>query len=331
MKHFTRIIALTAGLALCSGSSRAIDNNTVEVYYNGTTATVTVASNIADYITVESGTSSHVKITQSEDFAGVDATTDNTDGEITYSLSGTTTDGEFYLEGQYKCTIELNGVTITSKGENAPLTIKNGKRVAISAKKDKVSTLTDADTDTLSGCIHSKGHLKFKGKGTLNIVANSKHGIYSKEYCELKNLTLNITAAPKDGIHCKNYFLMKSGTVGITGAQDDGIQVELDGETSTGETTDHEDEDSGNFYQEDGTLTISNYDGKAVKADGTITYNGGTQNFDTSDTEQYAEVKSLTTKPSEDDSDSATYDVNGKRVDSRAKGIVIRNGKKIKQ
>ena len=81
-------------------NANAIDKNTVNIVYNGTTATVTVASNISSYVTVTSGTSSHVKIVQSADFAGVDANSDNEDGEIIYSLSGTSTDGEFYMEPQ---------------------------------------------------------------------------------------------------------------------------------------------------------------------------------------------------------------------------------------
>ena len=46
----------------CAIVAQAIDDNTVEVVYNGTTATVTIADNIANDITVSSGTSSHVVI-----------------------------------------------------------------------------------------------------------------------------------------------------------------------------------------------------------------------------------------------------------------------------
>ena len=83
---------------------------------------------------------------------------------------------------------------------------------------------------------------------------------------------------------------MESGNVSISGVGDDGIQTELSGTASTGVMPNHEDEDSGNFYMLDGVLTISNYEGKAITADGTITYNGGTQNFDTSDTKILAEL-----------------------------------------
>ena len=181
----------------------AVDDNTVEIIYNGSSATVTVASNISNYITNLSNGSSHVKLIQG---SGVNDKV----GEIIYNLSGTSTDGEFYLDGSYKTTIELAGLTLTNP-DGPALNIQNGKRVAISAKKGTNNTLIDGSdyTSDLNGCLHCKGHTEFQGKGTLNIVGKYKHGIYSKEYVEIKNLTLNITAAQKDGIHCKEHFLMK--------------------------------------------------------------------------------------------------------------------------
>ena len=78
------------------------DNN-VTVSYNGTTATVSVDDNVAQYLTVtQSG--AHVSIAQSS------AVTE----EITYTLTGASTDGEFYMSGSFKATIELNGLTLTN-------------------------------------------------------------------------------------------------------------------------------------------------------------------------------------------------------------------------
>ena len=301
------IIALVASI----NTVLAIDNNTVEVKFNGSSATVTVASNISSYITNQSS-GSHVRLVQSENFAGVNKTADNEDGEIIYVLSGTSTDGEFYLEGAFKCTVELNGLTLTNTSGPA-LNIQNGKRISVSVKKGTTGNLTDGANDNYNGAFHSKGHTKFKGKGTLNVVGNSKHGIYSKEYLEIKNCNINITKAMKDGIHCKEYFLMESGNVSISGVGDDGIQTELSGTASTGVMPNHEDEDSGNFYMLDGVLTISNYEGKAITADGTITYNGGTQNFDTSDTKILAGIEDVSAMQSSRIIDGI-YDLQGRRL-----------------
>lgn len=326
MKKTAYLLAALMGIAL---QSYAIDKNTVEIVYSGTTATVTIASNISSYVSVSSGTSSHVVITQSESFAGVDKTTDNEDGEIYYVLSGSSSDGEFKLTGSFKCEVDLNGLTLTNPSGPA-LNIQNGKRITISAKSGTTNTLTDAANEDYNGCIHVKGHTKMKGKGTLNVIGNSKHAIYSKEYFEVKNITLNITAAKKDGIHCKEYFLMESGTVSISGVGDDGIQCELEGKTSTGKTADHEEEDSGNFYMEKGTLTISSYGGKAIKADGTITYSGGKQNFDTSDTV----VNGIDAIMASKNAGKVTvYDLSGRSVGNvKTKGVYIvnKNGRTYK-
>lgn len=306
----------------------AVDDNTVEIVYDGSSATVTVASNISSYITNQSN-GSHVKLIQD---SGVN---DNV-GEITYNLSGTSTDGEFYLQGSYKATVELAGLTLTNPNGSA-LNIQNGKRVAVSAKKGTTNTLTDGATytDDLNGCLHCKGHTEFKGKGTLNIVGNYKHAIYSKEYVEIKNLTLNITAAQKDGIHCKEYFLMESGTVNISGVGDDGIQVEIKGDTSTTATADHEDENTGNFYMEDGELTISNYGSNAIKADGSVTTNGGTQNYDKSDVVENATAGISSIVVDDLGGSHAAYDLNGRQLTdgkSLSRGIyIIRQGDKVKK
>ncbi len=83
-----------------------------------------------------------------------------------------------------------------------------------------------------------------------------KHGIKTGEYFTIKNATINVTSAVGDGINCEEYFLMESGTINFSGTQDDGIQCDIDGDASTGETDDHEDEDSGNVYIEGGTIIV---------------------------------------------------------------------------
>lgn len=323
-KTLLTIITLLTGLSTAS----AVDDNTVEIKYNGTSATVTIASNISKYITNNSS-GSHVKLVQSADFAGINASADNEDGEIFYVLTGSSTDGEFYLEGSYKCEIDLNGVTLTNPSGPA-INVQNGKRVAVSIKSKTTNTLTDGANEDYNGCYHCKGHTKFKGKGTLNVVGNSKHAIYSKEYVEVKNATINVTGAVKDGIHCKEYFMQESGTLSISGVGDDGIQVELDGTVSTGKLSGHEDEDSGNFYQDGGTLTISSYGGKAIKADGTIALDGTYSGFTTSNTETYAGINEVNGKES---GSVKVYNLNGTQTSTAKKGLYIvkQGGKTVKR
>ena len=266
MKKLTILIAALV-LTIAVGAQTP-SNNTVEVSYNGTTATVAVADNVAQYLTVnQSG--AHVSIAQSDSLAS----------EITYKLSGTSTDGEFYMSGSYKATIELNGLTLTNVTpvySGAAVHIQNSKRINVKVITGTTNTLADAATGSQKGCLYVKGHAEFKQQGTLNVVGNLKHAIKAGEYISVKNATINITSAVSDGISCNEYFLMESGTINISGTGDDGIQCDLDGTTSTGETTDHEDEDSGNIYISGGNITINcaAIAAKGIKSAGNIFISG---------------------------------------------------------
>ena len=257
------------GVEVVSSQEAGVEANTVNIVYNGSTATVTMADNVSSYVTAEvSG--AHVSITQTN--------TEAIDGdEITYVLSGSTTDGSLTLDGSYKCTLSLAGVTMTNPS-GAAINITNKKRIQLSVKNGTENTLTDGSDGSQKACIYSKGQLQLQGKGTLNVAGNTKHAIKSGDYITVKNLTLNITKAVGDGISCEEYFQMKSGTVSISSTGDDGIQCDLGGETSTGETTDHDDEDSGNVYLEGGTLnvTVTAAAAKGIKADGDMKISDGT-------------------------------------------------------
>lgn len=244
-----------------------VTDNSVSVTYSGTSAAVTVAGNIMQYVTVTTS-GAHVSLAQS---SGVNDAV----GEITYTLSGSTTDGEFYLSGSYKSTVELNGVSITNTTpvySGAAVHVQNGKRINIKVITGTTNTLTDASTGSQKGALYVKGHAEFKQKGTLNVYGNLKHAIKTGEYLTIKNCTINVKSAVSDGINCNEYFLMESGTLDISGVGDDGVQCEIDGDTSTGQTTDHENEDSGNIYITGGTVNINvtSTAGKGLKADGDI-------------------------------------------------------------
>lgn len=229
-----------------------VTDNAVRVAYDGTAATVYVAGNVAQYVT-PTVSGAHVSIAQSD---AVDATV----GEITYTLTGTATDGEFYLSGSYKTTVELSGVSITNKTpvySGAAVHVQNGKRVNIRVATGTENTLADAATGSQKGCLYVKGHAEFKQRGTLNVYGNLKHAIKAGEYIQVKNCTINVRSAVSDGINCNEYFLMESGVLNMSAIGDNGIQCDLDGVASTGETTAHEGEDSGNIYITGGTVNIT--------------------------------------------------------------------------
>ena len=246
-----------------------VQAQSVRVVYNNDTAMVTADSIASQYLTVTQ-LGAHVSIAQSS----------NTVTEITYNLSGTSTDGEFYMSGSYKATVELNGLTLTNATpvySGAAVHVQNGKRIKVKVVTGTINSLTDAATGSQKGCLYIKGHAEFAQQGTLNVVGNVKHAIKAGEYITLKNATLNITSAVGDGISCNQFFLMESGSITIRGTSDDGIQCDLDEDTITGETTDHEDENSGNIYISGGTININctAIAAKGIKAAGDMIITGG--------------------------------------------------------
>jgi hypothetical protein len=250
-----------------------VDSSTVSVVYGGSSAKVYVAGDIAHLVT-PTISGAHVSIAQSDDV----------DREITYSLAGESSDGEFYMSGSYKATVELRGLTLTNATpvySGAAVCIMNGKRINLSVKAETANTLTDcaSPSDALAqkSALYCKGHLELKGRGLLTVNGKYAHAIKSAEYMQMKNASINVAAAVKDGISCDEYFLMESGTLTIKSVGDDGIQCDIDGDTSTGETADHEDEDSGNIYINGGTLDITTTAAgtKCIKADSTLVVNDG--------------------------------------------------------
>ena len=202
-----------------------VKDNVVSVVYNESSANVTVAGNVAQYLTV-SVSDAHVDIAQSEDLTE----------EITYTLSGSSNDGEFYMSGSYKATVELNGLTLTNKTpvkSGAAVHIQNGKRIKVKVMDGTTNTLVDCADGSQKGAFYVKGHPEFSKSGVLNVVGNLKHAIKSGEYIELKDATINVTSAAGDGINCGQYFLMESGTININNVTDDGIQCDIENPDTT--------------------------------------------------------------------------------------------------
>ena len=207
----------------------AVVDNTVSVVYNGSAVSVVVAGNVAKYLTITTS-GAHVNIAQSSDLAE----------EITYILSGSSTDGEFYMSGSYKATVELNGLTLTNTNpvsSGAALHIQNGKRIKVKVVTGTTNTLVDAASGSQKGALYIKGHAEFAQYGTLNITGKVKHGIKAGEYITVKNATINVTSAAGDGINCTQYFLMESGTLNLNGLSDDGIQCDIEDASSSGSGT----------------------------------------------------------------------------------------------
>lgn len=194
-----------------------------------------------------------------------------TDGkEPTYIVSGTTANGSLTINGQYKMTIVLNGVNITSKNTPA-IDIQCGKRTDLIIKNGSSNILVDSPANTGKAALYCKGHMEIKGTGALTVNGKANHAIATKEYLEIKeNCSLTINSSANDAIHAGQYYKQIAGKILIEkDVTSDGIQVEA--------TTDATDEYNGQLFIKGGSIniTVSNQDCKGIKADSDITISGG--------------------------------------------------------
>ena len=259
------LTVLDKGFTLADVDSVTVDSQTladdnVLVKYNGGSADVFVAGNIANHITAQV-TGARVAVMQDADVAS----------EYTYTVQGNSTSGCFYHAGKYKMTLVLNGVNLTNP-DSAAINIQNSKRIAVQLADGTSNTLADGANNTKKAAFLVKGHAEFSKGGSLTITGNKKHALACNEYMEVKKTlgNITITSAVADAINVVQYFQMNGGNVNIISCGDDGIQVDAE-DTSDG-TLD------GHVLIQGGTLTINaSADAtKCIKAEGNVDITGGT-------------------------------------------------------
>lgn len=228
----------------------SVTPGSVSVVYNGSSAAVSVAGNCMQHLSV-TASGATVSILQA----------DGLTEEVTYTLSGSSTNGSFYLDGNLKATVVLSDLSLTCT-TTAPVNIQNGKRINLELVG--TTTLKDAATSNGKGALMVNGHSEIYGSGVLNLYGYAKHAYWADEYIQLKKSltgTVNILYAAKDGINVNQYFEQNGGTLRISGVLDDGLQVGAD------------DEYSGYANIQGGTLeiTCTAAGTKCLKTDGSVT------------------------------------------------------------
>ena len=252
-------------------TNSSIDNNTVNVTYKGNSAEITVAGNIAKFLTI-SANGTDISISQ-------DA---NVSDEITYILEGSSSNGSFVMNGEYKATLSLKNLILTNTKGSA-IDIENGKRINVILTG--TNTLSDNANGTHNACFYIDGHPEFSGSGSLTVSGNTKHGISSGDYMLVESGTINVKSAKSDGLHVEQYFKMNGGNITIQ-AIGDGIDCGFKGVNKGTKDTY---EDNGFILISDGTLNITSTGdaSKGIKCDSSVVITGGNINITTSGAAYY--------------------------------------------
>ncbi len=253
-----------ADITSITTDNSSVTDNTVDVTYSSSGAKVRVAGNIAQHI-IARVSGAHVTVIADDALAN----------EVTYTLSGTSSNGSFYMAGSYKMKLQLNGVTLVNP-DSAAINIQNGKLISVilpagtsSALTDGLTSVSDDDTDAHKAALYIDGHSEWSGTGSLTLTGKVKHAFCADEYVlfgsTLGNVTVNSAAA--DGFHINQYFQMTGGNVSIT-STGDGIDV---GAKKT------EKEYNGQLMLQGGTLKVSTSGPatKGLKCEDNMTISGG--------------------------------------------------------
>ena len=143
-----------------------------------------------------------------------------------YSVTGTLS-GSITVDvgDEYKLDLEMHDFSLISDGVN-PITVLSGNEVSIQAKKDTKNyiydnrpAISDEDTTSLSGAIHSEVDLEIAGKGELYLISENNNGIHSKDDLQVKNLTLTVVCKDNalkgnDSVQLENATATLISTVG---------------------------------------------------------------------------------------------------------------------
>ena len=274
----TTLTILNKAFTLSEITSMTVDNstvtdNSVTVTYSGTSANVTVAGNVAQYLTV-STSGADVSVTQSSTLTD----------QVAYTLSGTSTDGSFLLGGSTDATVVLNGLSLTNTDGYA-VYLNNSATNYVQLAAGTTNSLVDGASGSQKGCLMVTGATEFSGTGSLSLTGNYKHAMWTKKYVTMGESmgAITVNSAVGDGFNLTQYFQQKGGTLTMSGLGDDGIAVSASSDTSLS--------NNGEVILAGGTtkLNITGTASKGIKADANMTVSGGTYTITTSGDGTYDE------------------------------------------
>ncbi len=218
--------------------------------------------------------------------------------DLTYRLSGSTSQGTFKLYAQKRYNLQLNNISIANPIGPA-INLQSSKKCTVVLMEATVNTLTDGttystaplnsegDSEDQSATLFSEGKLIFSGSGSLNInaVGTDKHAIAGDDEIEIINGNIKINSSEKDGIHAKDGIAISGGEINVSAKADaidgDNGYINITGAKITTTST----IESAEAITCDSTLTISGGElnitisgnqSKGIKSAQAMTLSGGT-------------------------------------------------------
>jgi hypothetical protein len=198
-----------------------------------------------------------------EDGIIIDGTTVTITSAGTYSISGTLNDGQIIVDTNDEGAVRLilSGVTISST-TNAPIYVANADKAVIVLAEGTENYLTDNKNNQENATILSKDDLTICGDGSLTVSGNDNDAIHSNDGLVIKSGIITVTSVD-DGICGKDYLVIEGGDITVNSVGD-GLK-----------SNNNEEEDRGYIYIEDGAITVTSSQGDAITAQTDLSIIGG--------------------------------------------------------
>lgn len=237
MAAITALILTCAGFTACSESALSSQQSSEISASNSARSAATEIDDTIDASDYEIGydESSACKISFNDESAEISG-----DGaefkdavltiskEGTYVLSGKLSNGRVVVNAGEKDDIRiiLSGADITCN-DNSPFTVLQADKVSLTLEENSKNSLADAsecktsNDDNTDACLFSKADLTVNGNGSLEISANYKHGIVSKDDLIITGGKISVTSKStaingKDSVRIAGGELdLSAGTNGI--------------------------------------------------------------------------------------------------------------------
>ena len=200
----------------------------------------------------------------------------------TYVISGNLNNGQIIVDAADTddVRIVLENVNIHSE-TSAAIYVRNADKLIVTLPSGTTNTLSggstyeNIDENNIDGVIFSKDDLTINGEGTLNINANYKHGIVSKNDLNIVGGTFNINSVSQ-ALSGKDAVKIYGGVFNIE-SQGKGIKSENVDET-----------EKGNIYINGGEFNLNTVD-DALHTSGSIVIDGGNFTIKTEDDGMHAD------------------------------------------
>ncbi len=191
-----------------------------------------------------------------------------------WEVTGTCDNGMIYVntgeekDVNDKVKLRLNGMSLTNTSGPA-IYFDRCKKSFITVESGSENTVTDSATydeayAEAKGAIHSDDSLEIKGKGSLTVNGNYKHGINSDDDIVIENGVFQINSAT-DGLHANDYIVVDGKNIKLNiDSQSDGIESE------------------GYLTIDKASLDVE-ASGKGIKAEGDLSVLGGTVKINSTD------------------------------------------------